>query len=372
METYNKLTKQELTDLIIKRSDLTVADTKMLMRDKKAQLIDRLTNLDVKQTKVADDVKPVEVSVTVDEVEALEDEVSNLNDEIIELGDDMVALNNDLNDIRMLNNDLEAELNNKKIEVMDIKANEAFVNNKLIQCVDDKEALKAEITELNDEIISLNDEITELEDVKQTKPENDVKDYTMLNTILSKIPTNKGLSKTEVWNIIQVVADDKALEILKPILAPKTNRNIANKQTNDAGLYMCRYTGLWWSKQFMVFSNPTKEIAGVSRGYSKLGIKIWNKHNNVIKALEKQLMLDVLAGDNVTKQIQVINQAKKGRNKSGYLMKEYLSEIIECLSELSEANYIKHSKELDDVKQPKELDDWQVVDKPNISWGFAD
>ena len=116
------------------------------------------------------------------------------------------------------------------------------------------------------------------------------------------------MTKTELWNevksIIETeVAKTKQAEViakLEPLLAPKKGGGTTRPQPIEVDgetRYYCRYTDAYWPTEEMIYQNEEKREALQDKGYSKLGISLWNRGRKYLDNLQKQVGEALMARD---------------------------------------------------------------------------
>ena len=68
------------------------------------------------------------------------------------------------------------------------------------------------------------------------------------------------------------------------------------KMIDDEEYRNCRFTGRLWPLGELVYQNNEHRTQGKDKGYSKIGISLWNRSRRYIKSLEKE-MLDLIMND---------------------------------------------------------------------------
>ena len=105
------------------------------------------------------------------------------------------------------------------------------------------------------------------------------------------------MTKTETWNEAVVILKDLGLYsnevVLKrfaELLEPKKSGGMTKREPiihNDELHYYCRFTGTYFPKAHMVYQNAEKREANEDKGYSNIGISLWNKGQKDIKEIMK-------------------------------------------------------------------------------------
>jgi len=100
------------------------------------------------------------------------------------------------------------------------------------------------------------------------------------------------MNKSEIWVEVQkILAANKVksnvVTELSLILAPKVNTGTPK---NELGQSYCRYTGMYYDDEDMVYQNEEMKLQGKSKGYSKAGIAKWTKGQKFIKDLKMRAL----------------------------------------------------------------------------------
>ena len=100
------------------------------------------------------------------------------------------------------------------------------------------------------------------------------------------------MNKTEIWAEVQKILStnkvkSSVINELSLILAPKVN---SGTPKNELGQSYCRYTGLYYDDEDMVYQNEEMRLQGKSKGYSKVGISKWTKGQKYIKDLKMKAL----------------------------------------------------------------------------------
>jgi len=167
------------------------------------------------------------------------------------------------------------------------------------------------------------------------------------------------MTKTQTWNEAQTILKDlglysneTVLNRFRDLLEPKKSGGTTKRSAiihNDEPHYYCRFTGEYFPKAEMVYQNDEKREKNEDKGYSNIGISLWNKGQKDIKDIMKlateinfgiitELEIDgedgveVLHNDELKawamKSYQDLEANKKENNfnKFEYLMAEYLTD----------------------------------------------
>ena len=113
-------------------------------------------------------------------------------------------------------------------------------------------------------------------------------------------------NKTQIWNEVKELLieekkgpNSKLYKELQSLLEPKTKgASLSNppKEIDGELHFHCRYTDEWFPKSETIFQNDEKRDANKSKGYSKLGISLWNKGQKMMKAKKEELFDLMMSG----------------------------------------------------------------------------
>lgn len=112
------------------------------------------------------------------------------------------------------------------------------------------------------------------------------------------------MKKSEIWNNVvdilsthQISKDTDMFQELENLLKPKTKGQRQNRTIEFEGdiYYYCRYTGRYWQTIDMVYQNDEARKALKDKGYSKIGISIWNKGQKYLKDRKAELFDEIMS-----------------------------------------------------------------------------
>lgn len=115
------------------------------------------------------------------------------------------------------------------------------------------------------------------------------------------------MTKLELWSSVLAIGEQHKLkkavmDELEALLAPKS-RAAREVYTLDGVDYkFCRFTGFYWPTDKMIYQNDEQRSLGRDKGYSQVGIAMWNKGQNYIKNLTNKLLDAVTTGDTESQQ----------------------------------------------------------------------
>ena len=154
------------------------------------------------------------------------------------------------------------------------------------------------------------------------------------------------MTKLETWNAAQAIINDlglskdkttKSLAAFEALLAPKKAGGNRPEPINQDGtlFYFCRFTGLYFPSSEMVYQNDETRAALKDKGYSNIGISLWNKGQKYLKDL-KMKSVEIAYGDDQSDEarsrgMELHNEAKtleaaNSMNNSIYLMENFLTD----------------------------------------------
>ena len=99
-------------------------------------------------------------------------------------------------------------------------------------------------------------------------------------------------------------------EILQ-VFSSKTKTNRIIKEINGVEYKSCRFTGRLWKPEDLVYQNKDYEVKGKDKGYSKVGISLWNKGRRYIKELEAKVLDKLLSGEDATSEAEELKEIKE-------------------------------------------------------------
>ena len=145
------------------------------------------------------------------------------------------------------------------------------------------------------------------------------------------------MTKTEKWTKVQEIAKEhkinkKAMEALAELLEPKKGGGHSDRiiQIIDGEEYRnCRFTGKLWSLDDLVYQNDEMKGLKKDKGYSKIGISLWNKGQKYVKDLKNKLTdeimkdaPDVIKIEEFKTELKEI-EAKNLRNDHNWLIEKF-------------------------------------------------
>ena len=127
------------------------------------------------------------------------------------------------------------------------------------------------------------------------------------------------MKKSEIWTKVLEIAENHNLsnEVIKElstILEPKRGGGHSNRiiKEIDGKIYKnCRFTNRLWSEDDLVYQNDEMKSQGKDKGYSKVGISLWNKGQKYIKDLKQKLLDMMLSEDVDTKKLKKLKDELK-------------------------------------------------------------
>jgi hypothetical protein len=154
---------------------------------------------------------------------------------------------------------------------------------------------------------------------------------------------NKSQLWHEVKNLIESTdfkskkAKEEFYSRIATLLEPKKGGHSSRiiKEIDGIKYKTCRFTNRLWPTDELVYQNDNAKEEGKDKGYSKVGISLWNKGRKHIKNLEAKLTEAVLEGEDPTEFAQELKEIKEKNlgNSAEWLLQfatdEQLKEIEE-------------------------------------------
>ena len=143
------------------------------------------------------------------------------------------------------------------------------------------------------------------------------------------------MKKSEIWAEVLKIAEEnnlsnEAINALSELLEPKRGGGHSNriiKTFDDITYKNCRFTGRLWPESELVYQNDQARENGKDKGYSKIGISLWNKGQKYIKGLKDKMTEIILSEEpdmnelaSLKDELQDI-EAKNLGNNSEWLLK---------------------------------------------------
>ena len=140
------------------------------------------------------------------------------------------------------------------------------------------------------------------------------------------------MTKLQTWNAAIAIIEDlglskdkktKSLAAFELLLAPKKAGGNRPDPIDKDGIlhYYCRFTGMYFPSSEMVYQNDEHRANLKDKGYSNIGISLWNKGQKYLKDL-KMKSVEIAYGD---------DQSDEARNRGMELHKE-AKELERCNS----------------------------------------
>lgn len=157
------------------------------------------------------------------------------------------------------------------------------------------------------------------------------------------------MTKKEIWTKVSEIAanhnlSEVVIKELAEILEPKKGGGGSSRiiKEIDGIIYKnCRFTGRLWPESELIYQNDEKREAGQDKGYSKVGISLWNKGQKYIKNLKERLTDEVMKDEpdagvvkKLKEEITAIQKDNLGNNSEwlGQFATEEQKKEIESLS----------------------------------------
>ena len=154
------------------------------------------------------------------------------------------------------------------------------------------------------------------------------------------------MTKLETWNAAQAIINDlglskdkttKSLAAFEALLAPKKAGGNRPEPIDQDGtlFYFCRFTGLYFPSSEMVYQNDETRVALKDKGYSNIGISLWNKGQKYLKDL-KMKSVEIAYGDDQSDEMREQGmalhkeakelEAANSMNNHAYLVEHFLTD----------------------------------------------
>ncbi len=154
------------------------------------------------------------------------------------------------------------------------------------------------------------------------------------------------MTKLQTWNAAQTILsqlnlskakNEEASRLFALLLEPKKGGGTRALPKDIDGVlhYHCRYTNLYFPKSEMIYQNDETREACKDKGYSKIGISLWNKGQKYLKDL-KMRSVEIAYGDDQSddeqaKGMKLHKEAKEietnnSTNDYKWLMENFLSD----------------------------------------------
>jgi len=123
------------------------------------------------------------------------------------------------------------------------------------------------------------------------------------------------MNKKQTWENAQEILEslglskaknEEALKLFGALLAPKVGGGGKGsrplpKMIDGEAHYYCRYTAQYYPSSEMIYQNDDKRAKLEDKGYSKLGISLWNKGQKYLKNL-KTKSVEIAFDDEATEE----------------------------------------------------------------------
>ena len=134
-----------------------------------------------------------------------------------------------------------------------------------------------------------------------------------------KYQKERKMKKSELWNKIQEIGkkhelSKEVMDELSIYLEPKKSGSHSERieKVIEGKTYRnCRFLNLMVPIEDLVYQNDKMREEGKDKGYSKIGISIWNKGQKKIKDLQQKLTDGVLNGEDVTEVASELKEIKE-------------------------------------------------------------
>lgn len=110
------------------------------------------------------------------------------------------------------------------------------------------------------------------------------------------------LNKSQIWERVEAIfaeyeIGEEAQKDLAELLKPKGKGSSSNriiKTIDDTEYRNCRFTGRLWKLEDLVYQNDEKRSESKDKGYSNVGISLWNKGQKKIKDIKNDLTDEIM------------------------------------------------------------------------------
>ena len=154
------------------------------------------------------------------------------------------------------------------------------------------------------------------------------------------------MTKLQTWNAAQAIINELglsnkaatiAMEKFEVLLAPKKSGGSRPEPIirDEVEYKYCRFTGLYFPKSELIFQNDEAREESKDKGYSNIGISIWNKGQKYLKDL-KMKSVEIAYGDDQSDEardegMKLHKEAKEleaanSMNTGSYLMEHFLTD----------------------------------------------
>ncbi len=139
------------------------------------------------------------------------------------------------------------------------------------------------------------------------------------------------MTKNELWTKVQTIGEhydlsDEVMKELGELLKPKTrgSNRPEPKYIGDEPYFYCRYTGTYWPVDDMIYQNDEKKSKLQDKGYSKLGISLWNRGRKFVEKMKSDLTDQILSDEPNQELVKIL---KEGLRKADFNDKDWLYSI---------------------------------------------
>ena len=155
------------------------------------------------------------------------------------------------------------------------------------------------------------------------------------------------MTKAKLWEQVLNIGkefklDEEVMKSLSELLEPKRGGGHSNRiiKEIDGIIYKnCRFTGKLWPETELIYQNEEAKEVGKDKGYSKVGISIWNKGQKYIKDLKNQMTEIILMDKPDAEKLEKLKnelkeiESKNLGNDSEWLMRFLTKEQEELINE---------------------------------------
>ena len=130
-------------------------------------------------------------------------------------------------------------------------------------------------------------------------------------------------TKKEIWDEVINIGkefglDEQVMRSLSELLEPKRGGGHSSRiiKTIEGEEYRnCRFTGKLWKLDDLIYQNDEMRAAKKDKGYSKIGIPLWNKGQKHIKSLKDEMTNIILSDEPDDKKLKSLKDELKSIEK---------------------------------------------------------
>ena len=134
------------------------------------------------------------------------------------------------------------------------------------------------------------------------------------------------MKKSELWNEVLRIAEENnlseaAINELSKLLEPKRGGGHSNRiiKDIDGTTYKnCRFTDRLWPESELIYQNDEMREQKKDKGYSKVGISLWNKGQKHIKNIKEEMTNIILADEPDMDKLAALKDELKSIEKNNF------------------------------------------------------